>query len=196
MGEDQEEVGRKRLLLERDDAQAWAQRCSNTGLIVWEASGWIRNGRCLYREGLLILWQSTKVVVQTACISGSESFLHRGWRCSGGSYPRYNLKKLTYEEKKAKLIERLNALNNAGDDEDEDETNDFHALRFRIFSQYLSCYTTTYDLLRELSTARDGMLGRFIGPEEWMAGTRRRLIVPSAAGTLKGLFRWRRAKRS
>ncbi|KAK8913681.1 60S ribosomal protein L5 [Platanthera zijinensis] len=37
---------------------------------------------------------------------------------------RYNLKKLTYEQKKAKLIERLNALNDAaggGDDDDEDE---------------------------------------------------------------------------
>ncbi|KAK9138637.1 hypothetical protein Sjap_009231 [Stephania japonica] len=37
---------------------------------------------------------------------------------------RYNLKKLTYEERKAKLIERLNALNSAAgadDDEDDDE---------------------------------------------------------------------------
>lgn len=35
---------------------------------------------------------------------------------------RYNLKKLTYEERKAKLIERLNALNSAaGNDEDEDD---------------------------------------------------------------------------
>ncbi|XP_058094312.1 large ribosomal subunit protein uL18z [Magnolia sinica] len=37
-------------------------------------------------------------------------------------HKRYNLKKLTYEERKAKLIERLNALNSAGgDDEDDDE---------------------------------------------------------------------------
>ena len=36
---------------------------------------------------------------------------------------RYNLKKLTYEERKAKLVERLNALNSSagGDDEDEDD---------------------------------------------------------------------------
>lgn len=37
---------------------------------------------------------------------------------------RYNLKKLTYEERKAKLIDRLNALNSAtadGSDEDEDD---------------------------------------------------------------------------
>ncbi|KAJ6794007.1 60S ribosomal protein L5-like [Iris pallida] len=38
-------------------------------------------------------------------------------------HKRYNLKKLTYEERRAKLIERLNALNSsgAGDDEDEDD---------------------------------------------------------------------------
>lgn len=41
-------------------------------------------------------------------------------------HKRYNLKKLTYEERKAKLIERLNALNSAAgaqesDDEDDDE---------------------------------------------------------------------------
>ncbi|XP_043707085.1 60S ribosomal protein L5 [Telopea speciosissima] len=39
-------------------------------------------------------------------------------------HKRYNLKKLTYEERKAKLIERLNALNSAvvgDDDEDDDE---------------------------------------------------------------------------
>ena len=38
---------------------------------------------------------------------------------------RYNLKKLTYEERKAKLIERLNALNSAaGGDDDEDDEDD------------------------------------------------------------------------
>ncbi|KDO45955.1 hypothetical protein CISIN_1g0225142mg, partial [Citrus sinensis] len=31
----------------------------------------------------------------------------------------YNLKKLTYEERKAKLVERLNALNSAVDEDDE-----------------------------------------------------------------------------
>uniref|UniRef100_A0A5B7BHZ2 Large ribosomal subunit protein uL18 C-terminal eukaryotes domain-containing protein n=1 Tax=Davidia involucrata TaxID=16924 RepID=A0A5B7BHZ2_DAVIN len=38
-------------------------------------------------------------------------------------HKRYNLKKLTYEERKAKLIERLNALNAAAgaDDEDDDD---------------------------------------------------------------------------
>lgn len=36
-------------------------------------------------------------------------------------HKRYNLKKLTYEEKKAKLIERLNALNNAANDDEDDE---------------------------------------------------------------------------
>ncbi|KAL0305215.1 UNVERIFIED_CONTAM: putative phosphoinositide phosphatase SAC9 [Sesamum calycinum] len=40
-------------------------------------------------------------------------------------HKRYNLKKLTYEERKAKLIERLNALNAAaGADEDDDEDDD------------------------------------------------------------------------
>eukprot|EP00261_Vitis_vinifera_P032316 XP_019073559.1 PREDICTED: 60S ribosomal protein L5 [Vitis vinifera] len=38
-------------------------------------------------------------------------------------HKRHNLKKLTYEERKAKLIERLNALNSAAgaDDDDEDD---------------------------------------------------------------------------
>ncbi|XP_041028757.1 60S ribosomal protein L5 isoform X1 [Juglans microcarpa x Juglans regia] len=37
-------------------------------------------------------------------------------------HKRFNLKKLTYEERKAKLIERLNALNSAADaDDDEDD---------------------------------------------------------------------------
>ncbi|XP_002524558.2 60S ribosomal protein L5 [Ricinus communis] len=36
-------------------------------------------------------------------------------------HKRYNLKKLTYEERKAKLIERLTALNSAADDEEDDE---------------------------------------------------------------------------
>ncbi|GMN36168.1 hypothetical protein TIFTF001_005815 [Ficus carica] len=37
-------------------------------------------------------------------------------------HKRYNLKKLTYEERKAKLIERLNAFNSAADaDDDEDD---------------------------------------------------------------------------
>lgn len=34
---------------------------------------------------------------------------------------RYNLKKLTYEERKNKLIERLNAFNSAAQDHDDDE---------------------------------------------------------------------------
>lgn len=35
---------------------------------------------------------------------------------------RYNLKKLTYDERKARLIERLNLLNSAAaDDNDDDE---------------------------------------------------------------------------
>ncbi|XP_068665625.1 large ribosomal subunit protein uL18-like [Aristolochia californica] len=37
-------------------------------------------------------------------------------------HKRYNLRKLTYEERKAKLVERLNALNStAGDEDDEDD---------------------------------------------------------------------------
>ena len=37
-------------------------------------------------------------------------------------HKRYNLKKLTYEERKNKLIERVKALNGAGgDDDDEDD---------------------------------------------------------------------------
>ncbi|RAL43376.1 hypothetical protein DM860_012517 [Cuscuta australis] len=40
-------------------------------------------------------------------------------------HKRFNLKKLTYEERKAKLIERLNALNAAaGKDEDDEEEDD------------------------------------------------------------------------
>ncbi|XP_018721531.2 60S ribosomal protein L5 [Eucalyptus grandis] len=41
-------------------------------------------------------------------------------------HKRFNLRKLTYEERKAKLVERLNALNSAGgaDDEDEDEDDE------------------------------------------------------------------------
>ncbi|XP_051118347.1 60S ribosomal protein L5-like [Andrographis paniculata] len=42
-------------------------------------------------------------------------------------HKRYNLKKLTYEERKAKLIERLNALNSAagpGADNDDDDEDD------------------------------------------------------------------------
>ncbi|KAJ0977081.1 hypothetical protein J5N97_012555 [Dioscorea zingiberensis] len=36
-------------------------------------------------------------------------------------HKRYNLKKLTYEERKAKLVERLNALNSTADDDEEDD---------------------------------------------------------------------------
>ncbi|KAK4440939.1 60S ribosomal protein L5 [Sesamum alatum] len=39
-------------------------------------------------------------------------------------HKRFNLKKLTYEERKAKLIERLNALNAAAGNDDEDEDDD------------------------------------------------------------------------
>jgi large subunit ribosomal protein L5e len=39
-------------------------------------------------------------------------------------HKRYNLKKLTYEERKARLIERLNALNAAAGNDDEDEDDD------------------------------------------------------------------------
>lgn len=37
---------------------------------------------------------------------------------------RFNLKKLTYEERKAKLIERLNALNASAHDDSEEEDDD------------------------------------------------------------------------
>uniref|UniRef100_A0A0D9V8Z0 Large ribosomal subunit protein uL18 C-terminal eukaryotes domain-containing protein n=1 Tax=Leersia perrieri TaxID=77586 RepID=A0A0D9V8Z0_9ORYZ len=41
------------------------------------------------------------------------------------THKRYNLKKLTYEQRKARLVERLNALNSsAGADDDEDEEED------------------------------------------------------------------------
>jgi large subunit ribosomal protein L5e len=38
-------------------------------------------------------------------------------------YLRYNPKKLTYEQRKARLVERLNALNSSGgvDDDEDDE---------------------------------------------------------------------------
>lgn len=39
---------------------------------------------------------------------------------------RYNLKKLTYDERKASLVQRLNALNSsAGADVDEDEDDEW-----------------------------------------------------------------------
>jgi len=37
------------------------------------------------------------------------------------SFCRYNLKKLTYEERKAKLISRVAALNSAADNDEDDE---------------------------------------------------------------------------
>ncbi|XP_022966860.1 60S ribosomal protein L5-like [Cucurbita maxima] len=43
------------------------------------------------------------------------------------AHKRYNLKKLTYDERKARLVERLNALNsaaNADDDDDDDEDDE------------------------------------------------------------------------
>ncbi|CAI9094590.1 OLC1v1030355C4 [Oldenlandia corymbosa var. corymbosa] len=39
-------------------------------------------------------------------------------------HKRYNLKKLTYEERKARLIERLNALNSAAGNNDDDDDDD------------------------------------------------------------------------
>lgn len=39
----------------------------------------------------------------------------------GAVLRRYNLKKLTYEERKARLIERLNAFNAAADEGDSDD---------------------------------------------------------------------------
>lgn len=48
--------------------------------------------------------------------------LHECWDFFTLALNRYNLKKLTYEERKASLIERLNALNSAaGADDDEDD---------------------------------------------------------------------------
>lgn len=38
---------------------------------------------------------------------------------------RYNLKKLTYDERKARLVERLNALNSAADADDDDEDDEW-----------------------------------------------------------------------
>ncbi|KAH7681215.1 Ribosomal protein L5 eukaryotic/L18 archaeal protein [Dioscorea alata] len=40
------------------------------------------------------------------------------------AHKRYNLKKLTYDERKARLVERLNALNSTADDDDEEEDDD------------------------------------------------------------------------
>lgn len=50
---------------------------------------------------------------------------------------RYNFKKLTYEERKARLIERLNALNSAGGADDEDEDDEWstmmdHGKKYRV----------------------------------------------------------------
>ena len=36
-------------------------------------------------------------------------------------HKRFDLKKLSYEERKAKLIERLNAFNSVADDDEDDE---------------------------------------------------------------------------
>ncbi|XP_038877881.1 60S ribosomal protein L5 [Benincasa hispida] len=40
------------------------------------------------------------------------------------THKRYNLKKLTYDERKAQLVERLNALNSAADADDDDEDDE------------------------------------------------------------------------
>lgn len=37
---------------------------------------------------------------------------------------RYNLKKLTFDERKKKLVERLKAFNDAGNDDDSDDDDD------------------------------------------------------------------------
>ncbi|KMZ61833.1 60S ribosomal protein L5-1 [Zostera marina] len=48
---------------------------------------------------------------------------HKSTKQPPKQHKRYNLKKLTYEERKAKLIERLNALNDtAGVDDEEDDS--------------------------------------------------------------------------
>jgi len=39
-------------------------------------------------------------------------------------YFRYNPKKLTYEQRKASLVERLNALNSSGGADDDDDEDD------------------------------------------------------------------------
>ncbi|XP_023002749.1 60S ribosomal protein L5-like [Cucurbita maxima] len=52
----------------------------------------------------------------------SEPLLKKVEKQPPKKHKRYNLKKLTYEERKAKLVERLNALNSAaGADDDEDD---------------------------------------------------------------------------
>ncbi|XP_039126099.1 60S ribosomal protein L5 [Dioscorea cayenensis subsp. rotundata] len=40
------------------------------------------------------------------------------------AHKRYNLKKLTYDERKARLVERLNALNSTADDDEDEEDDD------------------------------------------------------------------------
>jgi len=67
-----------------------------------------------------LLWDSDMVDILN--IFGNLDFAWRMFLRIFASLCRYNLKKLTYEERKAKLVARLQALNSAaGDDEDDDE---------------------------------------------------------------------------
>jgi large subunit ribosomal protein L5e len=49
----------------------------------------------------------------------ADPMIKKSVKESAKEHKRYNLKKLTYEERKAKLVERLNALNSAADEDDE-----------------------------------------------------------------------------
>ncbi|GAB4842007.1 60S ribosomal protein L5 [Ancistrocladus abbreviatus] len=50
--------------------------------------------------------------------------VHKSEKEPPKEHKRYNLKRLTYEERKARLIERLNALNSAAGVDDDDEDDD------------------------------------------------------------------------
>lgn len=56
---------------------------------------------------------------------------------------RYNLKKLTYEQRKASLVERLNALNSSAgaDDDDEEEDNEWESSLITVVSSYAAKQT-------------------------------------------------------
>ncbi|TVU36189.1 hypothetical protein EJB05_18110 [Eragrostis curvula] len=54
----------------------------------------------------------------------AEPTLAKSTKAPPKEHKRYNLKKLTYEQRKAKLVERLNALNSSGGADDDDDEED------------------------------------------------------------------------
>ena len=87
-----------------------------SGLVVYSSYSFFFYVVCAH----CLLWHLEYLV----WTSGNLDLLFADCRMFLRAFPlfrRYNLKKLTYEERKAKLVARLQALNSAADDEDEDD---------------------------------------------------------------------------